>query len=324
MSPENPDQPAKTLCGESSSGSPIRLAHFSDLHVTQGRPGWRAADVFSKRLPGWINLRLFGRAFRFRHAHKILGVLSGELSNRGISHLVFSGDATALGFEKEVERAARLLKVGEPGQPLGIAVPGNHDYFTDKSVKGGAFERYFAPWQTGLRLGPEVYPFAQKVGTAWLIGVNSCTSNRWPWDASGEVGEGQLERLKRLLGQLDSGLRILVTHYPVLRANRRREPRVRALRDLDRLLEVASQGGVKLWLHGHRHDRFHHCPTDGHVPFPVVCAGSATQSGRWSYAEYTLNGFELQAARRIFNPVTNQFEDGETFSLKLAPSSLKA
>jgi len=310
--------------GESPARPSIRLAHFSDLHVTQRRPGWRASDVFSKRLSGWVNLRLFGRAYRFRHAQKVLEVLSGELSSRNFDHLIFSGDATALGFDKEVERAARLLHVGETGRPQGLAVPGNHDYFTDKSVREGSFERHFAPWQTGFRVSSDIYPFAQKVGPVWMIGVNSCTSNRWAWDASGEVGIDQLKRLKDLLNQLDPGLRILVTHYPILQANRRREPRVRALRDLDRLLDVASQGGISLWLHGHRHDRFHHNPADGHVPFPVVCAGSATQSGRWSYAEYTLKGGDLHGARRVYNRSANRFEDQETFYLQLNSSSLTA
>lgn len=313
---------ANPTIGAGLGSNTIRLAHFSDLHVTHKGPGWKPRDLFSKRLPGWINLRLFGRAFRFRHAHRILEVLSSDLLTRGINHQIFSGDATALGFEKEVERAAHLLRVGLEGHPPGLAVPGNHDYFTDHSVLDGAFERHFAAWQQGKRIDGHTYPFAQKVGHAWLIGVNSCTSNKWAWDASGAVGEDQLKRLERLLSDLGEGVRVLVTHYPVLRANRRREPRVRALRDLDRLLEVASRGGIQLWLHGHRHDRFHHCPTEGHVPFPVVCAGSATQSGRWSYAEYTLTGNELVGSRRVFNRQSDRFEDQENFRIELTTSPL--
>jgi len=297
----------------------VRLAHFSDLHFTQKKPGWRASDLFSKRVPAWINMRLFGRGYRFRHATKVLEALAAELPLRNLNHLVFSGDATALGFEAEVQGAARLLRVGETGLG-GLAVPGNHDYFTNKSISSGAFERFFGPWQVGKRLDNQVYPFAQKVGHLWLIGVNSCTSNRWPWDASGEVGPDQLERLKQLLAQLGPGLRILVTHYPVLRANRRREPRIRALRDLDRMLEVAANGNIRLWLHGHRHDRFHHRPEEGSVPFPVVCAGSATQSGRWSYVEYTLTGTLLHGLRRVFDRTLGQFVDKEMFDINLSES----
>ena len=90
----------------------VRLAHFSDLHFTQKKPGWRASDLFSKRVPAWINMRLFGRGYRFRHATKVLEALAAELPLRNLNHLVFSGDATALGFEAEVQGAARLLRVG--------------------------------------------------------------------------------------------------------------------------------------------------------------------------------------------------------------------
>ena len=42
----------------------------------------------------------------------------------GVEHILFSGDATALGFESEMRLAAELLEVDR--RP-GLAVPGNHD-----------------------------------------------------------------------------------------------------------------------------------------------------------------------------------------------------
>src|SRR5262249_39317282 len=159
---------------------------------------------------------------------QVIRALRADLTSHRIDHLVFSGDATALGFEEEVALAARLLDVGAwPG----LAVPGNHDYCTDSAVRSGHFERYFSPWLTGVRVGQNDYPFAQKVGHVWLIGVNSATPNRWPWDARGTVGEGQLARLESLLASLPGNQavepRILVTHYPIRRASGRQELRLR-------------------------------------------------------------------------------------------------
>src|SRR5262245_52685271 len=266
----------------------------------------------------WINLRLLGRGYRFRRAERVLTALTAELRQRAIDHVVFSGDATALGFEEETARAAHLLEVGKlPG----LAVPGNHDYCTRSAMRSGHFERYFAGWQLGERLDGAVYPFAQRVGALWLIGVNSATANRWAWDASGAVGVDQLDRLERLLARLDElggGPRVLVTHYPVVRASGKREPRVRVLRDLDVLLEVAARGGVGLWLHGHRHDTYVHRPP---APFPIICAGSATQTGRWSYAEYTITGTHLHAQRRIYDRRARTFADGALFELELPAAS---
>ena len=115
----------------------VRLAHISDVHISAPVLGWRRRDFFSKRLTSWFNLRCLGRAARFAHADEVLGQLMAELPGRGIDHIVFSGDATALGFEAEFRRAAELLRMGAEGIP-GIAVPGNHDYLTCDTAASAA------------------------------------------------------------------------------------------------------------------------------------------------------------------------------------------
>jgi 3',5'-cyclic AMP phosphodiesterase CpdA len=305
---------------DASPTSAVRLAHFSDIHVTVPRPGWRLADWLSKRSTGWMNLYWLGRARGFREADRIVTTLVVELRQRRLDRVVFSGDATALGFEAEVAHAAELLGVAGPDALSGLAVPGNHDYYTRAAARGGFFERYFAPWQTGVRVDDATYPFAQRVGPLWLIGVNSCTGNRWPSDASGSVGPAQRARLAALLEQLEPGPRILVTHYPVCRSGGELERRNHGLRDLDAVVEVACRGGVCLWLHGHRHGAYKlDCPRQ--APFPVICAGTATEHGRWSYGEYTIIGRQLHAVRRVY-AAEGTFQDAETFDVLLRqPSS---
>jgi 3',5'-cyclic AMP phosphodiesterase CpdA len=295
----------------------LRLVHFSDIHVTTRPLDWQRADWFNKRLAAWVNLRYLGRARRFRRTEAVLAALVAELRQRTPDRVIFSGDATALGFGAEMARAAALLGVNGPGSLPGLAVPGNHDYCTFQAEASGDFERYFAPWLEGERVGEHVYPFAQRVGPLWLVAVNSSTANRWPWDASGGVGPEQLKRLEVLLGRLSEGPRILVTHYPVYLSSGKREVRTHGLRDLDDLLAVAVRGGVSLWLHGHRHRFYHHVRTEL-APFPVICAGSATQSWRWSYGEYTITGKRFQVARRIFDEQTGTFKEGESFEFELA------
>jgi 3',5'-cyclic AMP phosphodiesterase CpdA len=293
----------------------VRLAHLSDVHVTAPRLGWRKRDWFGKRLAAWLNLRVLGRARHFSRTDEVLLALRAELRQRQVDRLIFSGDATALGFEQEVERAAGLLGVGAADAPPGLAVPGNHDYLSRSDAASGHFERHFAPWQAGERVDEATYPFAQRVGPAWLVAVNSSTPNLWAWDSRGHVGSDQLRRLERLLARLEGGPRVLVTHYPVKRACGRPETRGRALRDLAELLAVARAGGVGLWLHGHRHDSYHH-PAAEDAPFPVICAGSATQQGRWSYGEYTLSGGRLSGVRRVYEAGVG-FRDAATFEVKL-------
>jgi 3',5'-cyclic AMP phosphodiesterase CpdA len=300
--------------GTASGTAPVvRLVHLSDVHLT-ARGVWRPGDWLGKRFTSWVNLRYLGRGRRFQRADEVLRALRQELCQRRPDWVVFSGDATALGLEAEVKKAAQMLGVGEwPG----LAVPGNHDYCMPRDMCSGAFERYFAPWQTGERVDGETYPFAQRVRQVWLVGVCSATANRLPMDARGFVGQAQLQRLEALLARLDSGVRILVTHYPIAIPGRKPEHLFRGLRDLDNLIAVAERGGIGLWLHGHRHDAYFH--EAGRVaPFPVICAGSAAQTGLWSYGDYTITGCRLHARQRVFDGAEGRFRDGTEFAVELA------
>ena len=174
----------------------VRLAHFSDIHLTVRPLGWRVRDAFNKRTSGWVNLAVLGRGARFRHANDVTAALRREFAARGFDQLVFSGDATTMGFPAEMAAAAKLLGVDDTSLPPGIAVPGNHDVYVARAERKRAFEAVFRPWQQGQRVGEWVYPFARKVGHVWLIGVNSSKANFWMWDASGKVGEKQLARLR--------------------------------------------------------------------------------------------------------------------------------
>jgi len=291
-----------------------RLAHISDIHITVSEVGMTMRDWWSKRTASWVNLRLLGRGRRFRFSDRVLGVWREEIASRGVERVIFSGDATAMGFPSELERAGHLI--GVDSGLAGIAVPGNHDYGTRKAAMSGDFERVFEPWLDGQRVDDETYPFAQKVGDVWLVALNSAKGNFWFWDASGRVGDTQLERLRQLLAELSPGPRIIVTHYPLFLESGRPERHARSLRDGPEVVRVAAEGGVKLWLHGHRHGFYWFENVPG-VPFAMVCAGSGTQSGLWSYLEYDLEGDRLQGRRRVYDAGSGAYQDADGFTIRL-------
>src|SRR2546421_8071183 len=99
----------------------VRLVHFSDIHVTTEPLGWRHADWLNKRGPGWLNLKWLGREHRFRDADRVLAALAEELQRRRPDHVIFSGDATALGFEEELAHAVALLGEAGPRAMPGMA-----------------------------------------------------------------------------------------------------------------------------------------------------------------------------------------------------------
>lgn len=294
----------------------VKLCHFSDVHLTARPLGWTVRDVLGKRSTGWVNIALLGRGGRFQHAPFVAEVLKHDFATRGFDQLVFSGDATMLGFDAEFHTAAEKIGVGDSTLSPGIAVPGNHDLYVPRAVRREAFEAAFAPWQQGLHIGNTVYPFARKVGHVWLIGLNSAKPNFWMWDATGKVAEAQLARLRELTATLDPGPRIVVSHYPILTQKRKPEPRFHRLRNWRRVRDVAAECGVSLWLHGHRHT-WYVLPAGENLPFASICAGSATQTRRWGYHEYTIDGWKLLGLRRVFDHKSKAFIDADKFELEL-------
>ncbi len=294
----------------------VKLCHFSDIHLTARPLGWRTRDLFGKRVTGWLNITALGRGQRFRYASSVAAALRRDLVSRGYDHLVFSGDATMLGFDSEMRAAAEALGVDDAALPPATAVPGNHDLYVGRAARRGVFEAVFGRWQQGQRVGEAYYPFARQVGHLWLIGVNSARANFWPWDATGKVGRAQLDRLCELTGRLGPGPRVVVSHYPIVMSNRRPEPLFHRLVDWKRVRDVAARCGVVLWLHGHKH-RWYVVPSGPDLPFSCVCAGSGTQTHRWGYHEYLIDGRKLRGRRRVYDVATAGFIDADTFELEI-------
>ena len=154
----------------------LRLAHVSDIHLyTPAR--WGLRDWLSKRVAGWVNSRLLTRGRSFRHAPDTLRILVDDIHARKPDLLIFSGDASTLGFGAEFDLAARLLRVGEPDAIPCLAVPGNHDYYTPGSVQEGAFERSFAAALEGERGEPRIKGRSRERRSEEYSGANCTTKS---------------------------------------------------------------------------------------------------------------------------------------------------
>ncbi|MCS7269614.1 MAG: metallophosphoesterase [Gemmataceae bacterium] len=295
----------------------IRLIHFSDIHLTVRPLGWSWRDCFNKRVFGWLNVHMLGRGRRFAQAPRIVQRLRDEILARQPEGVIFSGDASHFGFAAEIsEAAAELGLQAGAGLPPGVAVPGNHDYYVGPAATSGAFERFFAVWQQGVRLENRPYPFAVRLGPLWLIAVQAAHPHVAVWDASGRIGNSQLQDVQRLCRQLEGGTRVVVCHYPLLAEDRQPEPWHRRLRDWAAACQTVRHCGIALWLHGHRH-RWYWLAADQNLPCPTIGAGSATQSGRAGYLEYTFYETHLSVLRRVYDPDTDRYRDAEHFQLAL-------
>ena len=167
----------------------LRIAHFSDIHLTVSPLRLSKRDWIGKSSAGWLNAKM-GRGRHFLDASNIAGVMATDIKARHFDHVIFSGDATTIGLTMEFEEVRRVLQPDD-GWPPRLAVPGNHDYYTYRAVRRGEFERVFASWQHGDRIDGHLYPFVQRVGPLWLVAVNSAQANLFVWDSRGRVGRHQ-------------------------------------------------------------------------------------------------------------------------------------
>ena len=88
----------------------IRIAHFTDVHITEDPRRVPRRALFSKRLLGWGNLRFGGRFEAFRNARAVARAFVADLEEVEPDAVVFTGDVTALALDSELEAARARLE----------------------------------------------------------------------------------------------------------------------------------------------------------------------------------------------------------------------
>ena len=284
----------------------FRLAHFTDIHITDPPDLWPHLRRPSKRLVGWANLRFTKRWQRFRDAPHIVEALVADILELDPDHVLFTGDLTSLSLDSEFHAAQRLLlPLIRRGKISGL--PGNHDLYTPRAARSGLYRKLFGSWEeSDLTDSP---PWARRLSADLaLIGVVDSRPTGL-FDSSGRIGEEQLERLRRHLSdpRIDSCHRILALHYGPRLADGSPDTPRHGLRDAEHLLEVAREGGVDLIVHGHLHRRFV-LPAGPATPIPIANPGSATYGGgerAYHLLEVGSNSITLSARR--FDPGRGRF-----------------
>lgn len=290
------------------SGSPpaapggYRLAHFSDIHVTAspGEIPWRA--LLSKRVLGWLNLRVLGRHAMFAGTGRLLEAFLADLETLAPDHILSTGDLTGLALPLEFEAARGALEPLLDSSRI-TGIPGNHDVYVKSAEKARLYDDAFGAWtRTDLEAGdlpPDLralypYPLVRILGEhVALVAVRDVRPNAFH-DSSGRVGDPQLRALRHVLRDsriLSRPIRILATHCGFLRARGprgvHRDQVLHRLRDFTKLLPIALEGGISLLVHGHTHHRFL-CQAGSLTPIPVANPGSLTSAlHEVSYNVYT-------------------------------------
>ncbi len=224
----------------------IELAHITDPHLPL--VATRPRELLGKRILGWLSWTL--RRRRMHRPEVLAAVLDDIRKKAPRAHLVITGDLVNISTHGEFA-AARAWLEGLESFSGTTLVPGNHDYYV--AAAGRIAGDTLAPWMANADIrDATAFPFVRQVGDVALIGLNSAYAAPWR-EASGRLGERQLQRLERILRDCGQrGLcRVVLVHHPplpALNANPRK-----ALKDAPALAQVLAEAGAELVLFGHTH-----------------------------------------------------------------------
>ena len=289
------------------------LAHLSDPHLPM--PEARPGQLLNKRATGYFN---WWRNRHHVHVPQALAGMVDDIKARRPDHIALTGDLVNVSLPQEFERAARWL-ADLSGPDRITVIPGNHDVYvkTDWADSLGRWGAYIASDGAPPAAGFDVFPTVRRRGEVALVGLSSGVVKP-PLLATGEVGEAQLARAEKILGELGrQGLcRVVMIHHPPLP-----ESRFKWLTDRAAFRAMVRRAGCELVLHGHNH-RSEVGRIDGPLgPVPVlgVASASAAPDSKYGRARYHLIRIEREAAAwrfgveiRALNPAADGCEpDGE-------------
>jgi len=289
---------------------PLRILHFSDMHVNIQIRHMHWKRWFSKRGVGAINL-LRGRAKYFDDVEEKMVALIRFKEENDIDVVINTGDYTALGLESELILAKKLVEpLMNPLQHY-ITVPGNHDIYVHEGNSHYRFaEQFCSVLQNDL---PEYcrgghWPLIRLIGEeVAVVALNSSRPNPWPWRSDGEIPEAQLDALKEILDdrRLEGRFIFVVTHYAPRLSTGEEDKKLHGLMNADAFLDTCKTVKKGALLFGHIHKRYRLMLPE--LQSELFCAGSATMEGHEGFWVYELHGTEMEAKAVAWNGTSYYF-----------------
>ncbi len=277
---------------------PLKILHFSDIHITAEVRQMKWHKWFSKRSIGALNL-LRGRAKHFSRAEEKLQALVRFKEAHDIDIVINTGDYTALGLDEELRQARDFVAPLMHPPHNYITVPGNHDIYVHKHKSHASFFEYFAPVLTSDI--PEytqggIWPQVRLIGAdTAVVALNSARTNPLPWRSDGKIPAKELEAFTRMLQ--DERLRgrfiFVITHYAPRLANGQNDKKLHSLRNVEAFLHACAPIEYGAILCGHIHHTYR-VFAEG-IKSEIFCAGSATMERREGGWVYELSGNRLAA-----------------------------
>ncbi len=225
----------------------MKLLHFGDIHVWDRTP-YPIEWYYPKRWLGPINL-LIRRAKRFPPALRQQAV--DAVLQQDADVVLFSGDFTNFSLESEFREAARLFApLREKWGDRLIAIPGNHDVYTGRSVRRQLLEKHL-PWvRTERAWTVELVPGRDLIGVHHAVPL-------WVRSNGVVTEETQAAVSQELSASRDRGNRAIVMgHFAYATPPEHPETAEHRLIGEEAFAKVISEASPDAYLHGHKHVRW--------------------------------------------------------------------
>lgn len=274
----------------------MRILHFSDVHLPFPPGSFRTPEILHpKCLVALVNFYL-RRGSKYADALQKLNGLNEFLRREPVDYILFTGDTLNFGLEREFTAAApRLAETLSLARHGALAVPGNHDLYTQASL--ALHRKHFAPLvRSDLpeAVTPTGYPLVRWMGDdAVAIAFNTARPNFNFWNSSGRVPALEIDAVRHLLDRPEIATRrhiFLMTHYPFDEAGY-----FHGLRNSRALTRLVQDRDNLVLLHGHNHRPYTYFLPGTSIP--LYCAGSLSKAGGESFWLFDLFGDTLNARR---------------------------
>lgn len=226
----------------------LKIAHLSDLHFSI--PSYNPLQFFSKRWLGNLNFILFRRQqFVYERLPKLLPLFK----EKGISHVLITGDLTTTSLKQEFLLAQRFIDTLKSGGLQVVTLPGNHDHYTKRAFKKKSFYDFFgSTFDEGASYNLKEHGLTLKsLGNHWHLIALDQTVYPTLISSQGYFSEALEKNLKELLFSLGTKQNIILAgHFPFFQSEGARKKLIHG----DRLKEILIQHPhIRFYLHGHTH-----------------------------------------------------------------------
>ena len=253
----------------------MRIAHLSDFHYTKLTAN--PFRLFPKRIFCHLNWLLFRKkSFSFDQVDQ----LPSLFQKLKVDLILLGGDMTSSALPQEFLLAKNFL---QNLKSTWIAVPGNHDHYSPKSL----------PENQGIctsKLLSDGVDVSQIAPSWWVVSLdtscpNSITSSRGLFSLTSE------EKLREALSKIPSNDRIiLLNHYPFFNQDDPKRSLTRASH-LEALIQ--KYPNIALYLHGHTH---RHSVADlrpSQLPIVLDSGSCSMKSGTWNLIDIQEKGCSI-------------------------------